>query len=183
LTGLPNKPTFSFVGKETASKPSAGFDKRKYRTKMTKPRPVVFLYSGYIFAALFTYLLFMKKTIVALVCFTGLVLLAFPFGCYYDNEEDLYGPPLTNCDTAGMRFSVEIREIMAQNCNECHLSSSSTYSGFTFETHADVEAVAKNGKLLNRINSQSLPMPPTGLLSECHRAKIEAWVKAGAPNN
>lgn len=125
----------------------------------------------------------MKKTLVALVFSVGIALLTVPFGCYYDNEEDLYGPPLTNCDTAGMRFSVEIREIMAQNCDACHTSSSSTPSGFTFETHAEVEAVAKSGKLLNRINSQSLPMPPTGLLSACHRAKIEAWVKAGAPNN
>jgi len=125
----------------------------------------------------------MKKTLVALVCLAGLALFSFPSGCYYDNEEDLYGPPLTNCDTAGMRFSVEIREIMAQNCDACHSSSASTPSGFTFETHAEVESVAKSGKLLNRINSQSLPMPPTGLLSACNRAKIEAWVKAGAPNN
>ncbi len=125
----------------------------------------------------------MKKTLVALVIALGLSLFALPSGCYYDNEEDLYGPPLTNCDTVGMRFNTEIREIMAQNCDGCHLTSSSTPSGFPFETHAEVESVAKNGKLLNRINSQSLPMPPTGLLSACNRAKIEAWVKAGALNN
>ena len=125
----------------------------------------------------------MKKTLGILGLSLGLLLLALPFGCYYDNEEDLYGPPLTNCDTVGMRFNTEIREIMAQNCDGCHLTSSSTYSGFAFETHADVKNVATNGKLLNRINSQSLPMPPTGLLSACHRAKIEAWVKAGALNN
>lgn len=125
----------------------------------------------------------MKKILAVTAFSLGLLLLALPSGCYYDNEEDLYGPALTNCDTAGMRFSVEIRAIMQQNCDGCHLPSSSTYSGYTFETHAQVEAVAKNGKLLNRTNSQSLPMPPTGLLSACNRAKIEAWVNAGAPNN
>jgi len=125
----------------------------------------------------------MKKILVASGISLAIALSVFPAGCYYDNEEDLYGPPLTNCDTVGMRFGTEIRAIMTQNCDECHLSTSSTYSGFTFQTHAEVESVAKNGKLLNRINSQSLPMPPSGLLSACDRAKIEAWVKAGAPNN
>lgn len=125
----------------------------------------------------------MKKILVASGILLAIALFVFPSGCYYDNEEDLYGPPLANCDTVGMRFSTEIRAIMAQNCDECHLSTSSTPAGFNFETHAEVEAVAKNGKLLNRTNSQSLPMPPSGLLSACDRAKIEAWVKAGAPNN
>jgi hypothetical protein len=58
-----------------------------------------------------------------------------------------------------------------------------SYSGIPFETHAQIEAVAKNGKLLNRINSQSAPMPQTGLMSVCNRAKIEAWVRSGALDN
>ncbi|MEQ1746084.1 MAG: hypothetical protein ABMA02_11700 [Saprospiraceae bacterium] len=125
----------------------------------------------------------MKKSLAALALFSGLLLASLPVACYYDNEEDLYGPPLTNCDTAGMRYSVEIREILQQNCDGCHLPSASTYSLIPYETHAQFAAVANNGKLLNRINSQSQPMPPTGLLSACNRAKIEAWVRAGAPNN
>lgn len=126
----------------------------------------------------------MKKMFLPLSALMLLVLLlAMPFSCYYDNEEDLYGPPLTNCDTTGIRFSVEIKQIFEQNCNSCHLSTSPSYSGIPFETHAQIEAVAKSGKLLNRINSQSAPMPQSGLMPLCNRAKIEAWVRAGALNN
>jgi cytochrome c5 len=125
----------------------------------------------------------MKKILVALSLSIGLALLALPSGCYYDNEEDLYGPALSNCDTVGMRFGVEIKQIFEQNCNACHLATSASYSGIPFETHAQIEAVAKNGKLLDRINSQSAPMPQTGLMSVCNRAKIEAWVRNGALDN
>jgi len=126
----------------------------------------------------------MKKTLVALGLFVSFVFLCLPAGCYWDNEEDLYGPdPTTNCDTVGMRYSVEIRTIMAENCDKCHLSSSATYSGIPYENHAQFKAVATNGKLLDRINNQAAPMPETGLMSLCNRLKIEAWVKAGSPNN
>ncbi|MBK9337959.1 MAG: cytochrome c [Lewinellaceae bacterium] len=125
----------------------------------------------------------MKKNLVALSLFVGLTLLALPSGCYYDNEEDLYGPVLLNCDTTNIRFGVEIKQIFEQNCNACHTTSGSSYSLIPFETHAQIEAVAKNGKLLNRINSQSAPMPQTGLMSLCNRAKIEAWVRTGALDN
>ena len=126
----------------------------------------------------------MKKTIVALGILACFVLMALPTACYWDNEEDLYGPdPITNCDTSGMRFSVEIKQIMTEHCNKCHISSSATFSGIPYETYDQFKAVAQNGKLLDRINNQAAPMPESGLMSLCNRLKIEAWVKAGAPNN
>ena len=126
----------------------------------------------------------MKKTLGFLGLFVTVTLLCLPSGCYWDNEEDLYGPdPTTNCDTVGIRFSVEINDIMAANCNSCHVSTSPTYSGIPYETYDQFKAIADNGKLLDRINNQAAPMPETGLMSLCNRLKIEAWVKAGAPNN
>lgn len=126
----------------------------------------------------------MKKTFAALAILAGMALVALPAGCYWDNEEDLYGPdPTTNCDTTGIRFSVEIKQIMIDNCNSCHLSSSASYSGIPYETYDQFKAVALNGKLMDRINNQAAPMPQTGLMSLCNRLKIEAWVNAGAPNN
>lgn len=126
----------------------------------------------------------MKKTFIALACLFGLILLMTPTGCYYNNEEDLYGPDNTpNCDTTGMRYSVEIKKILEDNCNSCHISTSSTYSGIPYETYDQFREVAQNGKLLDRINNQAAPMPQTGLMDKCNREKIEAWVKAGAPNN
>ena len=126
----------------------------------------------------------MKQALVALGILSCFILLSLPAGCYWDNEEDLYGPdPTTNCDTTNMRYSVEIKQIMDEHCSSCHLSTSSTFSGIPYETHAQFQTVALNGKLLDRINNQAAPMPETGLMSLCNRLKIEAWVKAGAPNN
>lgn len=126
----------------------------------------------------------MKQVLLTLSVIGTFVLLLLPNGCYWDNEEDLYGPdPTTNCDTTALRFSVEIRQIMQENCDKCHFSTSPTFSGIPFETHAEFKVVADNGKLLNRINNQAMPMPETGLMSLCNRLKIEAWVKAGSPNN
>lgn len=126
----------------------------------------------------------MKKTIVALGVLAGLAFMALPSGCYWDNEEDLYGPdPTVNCDTTNIRFSVEIKQIMADHCNTCHLSTGPTYSSIPYETYDQFKAVALNGKLVHRINDVGSPMPETGLMSLCNRLKIEAWVKAGALDN
>lgn len=102
--------------------------------------------------------------------------------CVYENEEDLYGTD-TPCDTVSMRYSVEILEILQDNCYECHLPSSSNYSEISFETYDDVKVLADNGKLVSRINDASAPMPQSGLMPLCNRQKIEAWVRAGALNN
>jgi hypothetical protein len=125
----------------------------------------------------------MKKTLAALASLLSLVLLTMPTSCYYDNEEDLYGPDTTACDTAAIRYSVEIKKILEDNCNSCHLPTGVTYSSIPFETHAQLQEVALNGKLVDRTNSISAPMPQTGLMDKCSRLKLEAWVKAGAPNN
>ncbi|MCS6928449.1 MAG: cytochrome c [Saprospiraceae bacterium] len=109
--------------------------------------------------------------------------LFLPSACVYDNEEDLYGGSLTGCDTTNMRFSVEVKAIFDANCARCHVPGMPSYSGIPMNTHAQMEAFAKSGKLVNRINSTANPMPPSGLMATCDRARIEAWVRAGAPNN
>lgn len=102
-------------------------------------------------------------------------------GCYYDNEQDLYG--VTSCDTLNKRYSVEITKILAANCNECHLPSSGSYVDIAIDNYDAVTGYVQDGKLLKRINDSSNPMPPAGLMSECDRAAIQAWINAGALNN
>ena len=124
----------------------------------------------------------MKKTFIALLLLSGASLFLSVLGCTFNNEEDLYGSG-TTCDTANMRYSVEIKQILIDNCNSCHVSSSFSYSGIPYETYDQLKEIALNGKLVDRINSQSAPMPQTGLMDKCSRQKIEAWVNDGAPNN
>lgn len=124
----------------------------------------------------------MKKTLFASSLLGAFVmLLAAPSGCYYDNEEDRF--PDSNCDTLNMRYSVEITQILQNNCYKCHKPGGATYSGIPLETYNQVKAIADNGKLVARTNDANAPMPQEGLMSLCNRLKIEAWVKAGAPNN
>lgn len=103
--------------------------------------------------------------------------------CTYDNEEDLYGNDLTNCDTTRVRYSVEVKAIFDANCARCHVPGSPQYSGIAMGTHAQISNFTQNGRLVGRINNASSPMPPSGLMSACDRARIEAWVRAGAPDN
>lgn len=126
----------------------------------------------------------MKKSLTALVLLIGVAIMSLPTSCYYENEQDLYGPdPTNNCDTLNMRYSVEIKQIFVDNCNSCHLPLAASYSGYPFENYDQIKEIADNGKLLDRINSQAAPMPQTGLMDKCNRLKIEAWVHDGAPNN
>lgn len=124
----------------------------------------------------------MKKTLFASSLLGALLMLvAAPSGCYYDNEEDRF--PDSTCDTTNVRYSVEIKQILQNNCYKCHKPGGSNYSDIPFETYNQVKAIADNGKLVARTNDANAPMPQEGLMSLCNRLKIEAWVKAGAPNN
>ncbi|MEO6759835.1 MAG: hypothetical protein ABIO24_10315 [Saprospiraceae bacterium] len=123
----------------------------------------------------------MKKLLLLGGLFAVLSLLALPSGCTYDNELDLYGPPAV-CDTVGMRYSVEIKEILDKNCYSCH-TVDNNISGYPFEDFETFHLYAISGTLVNRINDPIKPMPQSGLMSLCDRQKVEAWVNAGAPNN
>lgn len=135
----------------------------------------------------------MKKTFFALGLLTGLLYaLSIPSGCYYDNEEELYGPDTTACDTANMSYLNDIKPILVAKCYKCHSNANSVSQGApAFENFADFRLRAAGNvdpsqKVLNRINSISIPMPPLsegGLIAECDRKKIEAWVNAGALEN
>lgn len=104
-------------------------------------------------------------------------------GCYYDSEERLYGVDTTACDTANMHYSVEITQLISDNCLRCH-SGTFPSGDLDLSTYQQLKTVADNGKLVTRINDASAPMPQdVGLMPLCNRQKIEAWVNAGAPNN
>ena len=111
-----------------------------------------------------------------------LLIAVLPSACYYDNRTELYGDDAANCDTVALQYSADVLQILQNNCYSCH-SQSSNIAGFPFDTYNQLKSYADNGTLVNRINSVSSPMPPSGLMSLCDRLKIEAWVRDGAKNN
>lgn len=112
------------------------------------------------------------------------LLLAFFYGCYNDNAEDLY-PSTTGCDTSSVTYAGTVKPIMDASCatSGCHQGVSPT--GYDLSTYAGVLAVAQNGELVESIEQTgSNPMPQgAAKLDDCAIAKIRTWVNNGAPNN
>ncbi len=107
-------------------------------------------------------------------------------GCYYDKENELYPSPKTVCDTTHVTYSKSIVPIMVANCNVCH--STALQQGYIItDTYNDLSGLASpDGPLYNGINwvGGVSKMPKGGAkLSDCDVAKINIWIRAGAPNN
>lgn len=127
----------------------------------------------------------MKRTFFYLGMAFVAMLLAVPSGCYYDNEEDLYGPVET-CDTASVSYSGFILPLLQDHCYKCHVETEPLFSGYVLEGYDATKSYAASGKIGERTNNIGNPMPPLsegGLLPDCDRQKILAWIRAGAPNN
>jgi hypothetical protein len=113
----------------------------------------------------------MKKPIVFLSVL-GLGLLALPF---------LFKAPT---ETAVPSFKNEVFPIIKAKCNDAEGCHDVQRENPIFTTYDLVKPQAK--RILRRIKDRSIPMPPrdSGLrLSNSEIATIEAWVKAGAPEN
>lgn len=124
----------------------------------------------------------MKK--IALAAF-GLLLglgIVTQTACYYDNEEELYGITPGACDTTNVKYSTYVKSAFDAHCTSCHTPGGSQESS-PMETYDNLKVFVDNGEVAKRINDASNPMPPTGLIPDCDRKKIQAWINAGAPNN
>ena len=113
---------------------------------------------------------------LALVLLTG--------GCYYDNEEDLYGNASCTPNPAPS-FSADVLPILDSRCNNCH-SGASPSGGIKLDSYNEVIKYVPNGKLMGSINHDSgySAMPKNGTkLSTCQIELIQAWVDTDTPNN
>lgn len=125
----------------------------------------------------------MKKTLLAFGMLSTLLLIfALSPGCYYDNEQELYGIDPNGCDTTSVKYSTVIKPLIEKNCVSCHAPGGVQESS-PLNTHAFVKLFAENGLLVQRTNDNTSPMPQSGLLPSCDREKIRAWVNRGAPND
>ena len=110
-----------------------------------------------------------------------LILISFSFtACYFDNEEELYGP--VTCDVTNVTYSTDIVPIINTTCatSGCHVAGGSGPGDFT--TYAGLKAKVDNGSFVNRVLVQK-NMPPSGPLSDCNEAKLQKWIDDGALNN
>jgi hypothetical protein len=123
--------------------------------------------------------------IKAASCILAFLVISYLYSsCYYDKEEDLYPNYTQSCDTSNVTYSQTIAPIMAANCNVCH-STVLHSGGVVTENRDGLKIVADNGKLIPAVEQTGFyPMPKGGnKLQDCDLAKINIWVRAGAPNN
>ncbi len=108
---------------------------------------------------------------------TYVILVLLLYGCYFDNEEELY--PNTNCDTNQVTYANTISPLLANNCatTGCHVAG----NGRVLLTNYTEIKTAINGVEKRTINDKDMPV--SGPLSACDIAKLKAWIDAGAPNN
>ncbi len=123
-----------------------------------------------------------KKLVVLSVIITTGLLLA---GCYYDKAELVY-PPQTNCDTANVKYSLDIVGILSANCYACHSGTASASGGRKLDTYATLITFVNSGQLAKAITHSpgATPMPYNQpKMQACNINKILAWISKGAPNN
>lgn len=80
-------------------------------------------------------------------------------------------PPVNICDTATVRYSNYIANIINTNCGSCH-PEYTNYNG--------LKDIADNGSLKARaIDGTPSPMPQSGLLPQSTRDTILWWINGG----
>ena len=109
-------------------------------------------------------------------------------GCYYDNEEDLYGDgPDNPCDTAQVSYAADIEPIIVPMCgyNGCH-GESFPANNISLNNYDNIVNTVSPQLLLSSIkhDGSASNMPKNGnKLPDCDIAKIEKWINDGQPNN
>ncbi len=85
------------------------------------------------------------------------------------------------CDTVGaIGYSSHIKSIIDLSCVSCH-GATNPSGGIKLLTAADLQAVAKSGKLLGAIKHKTgfSAMPPYYSLASCEVRQIELWMNQG----
>jgi cytochrome c553 len=123
----------------------------------------------------------MKTRFISILSLSILLLTS----CYYDNGEDLYGQ-LVPCDTANVKYSVQVINILSQNCYRCHGGNAVDGAGVKLQDFQVLQRNALNGTLLGVLKHAPgyVQMPKNATkLSNCDIAVIEAWIRKGALEN
>ncbi len=117
---------------------------------------------------------------IGLSIFCVFVIISLTTGCYYDNEEYLYG----TCDTSNVTFSKDIKPIIDANCINCHSAGAIDLTNYN-----GVKAKVLDSTLYKSISysysgaNSSKNMPSSGKLDDCSISKVKAWIDGGALNN
>jgi hypothetical protein len=108
-------------------------------------------------------------------------------GCTYKKEVVDY-PPITTitCDTANVKYSVEIVTILSANCYRCHAAPANAGGGIVLNSYSNLKPWATSNTLYHVVNQTPGydPMPKgASKIPACDIAKIRTWIRNGSLNN
>ena len=105
-------------------------------------------------------------------------------GCYYDNEEYLYGDQ-NACNPVNVSYGAEVAPILETNCLACH-SGAGASGGIALDTYDQVMVYVDSGQLMCSISHGDgcSPMPQNAAqLLPCSIQTIDQWIGEGSPDN
>ena len=109
---------------------------------------------------------------------TAIALTVFIVSCKNNSVEALSNGSI--CDTTAVKYSTVIASMMTNHCSNCH-GGANPEAGIRLESYSDLFT---NGQAsLQRMKSNSNPMPPSGKLDDCNINKLAAWINQGSLNN
>jgi hypothetical protein len=125
------------------------------------------------------------KVLVFLI--SGLLLLSWS-GCYYDVEEELYGPTTATCDTVSVSYASEIVPILQSKCYSCHDGVALAGGGIPLGTYPQLKSRIDDFKtefISSIVQDGTVSAMPQGQpkMSDCNINKIVAWIRQGYPEN
>jgi hypothetical protein len=94
------------------------------------------------------------------------------------DENPVDPKPLT--DT--IKYNPEVQGLMYDNCVTCHAGAAPS-AGLRLDNYKDTKYATENGNLIQRMNSTTSPMPPSGILSADKRQIMDKWITDGFLEN
>ena len=128
----------------------------------------------------------MKKiTLFSSVLLVVIVTTLMSTGCV-NNKKEL----LLACDSVNVKYSSDIKQIIENNCNNCHANDNYSNFGGGYKLgsyddlimQVDTTSGSNGGSLLFDVKVGRMPKGRSKL-TDCEIAKIEKWIKDGALNN
>ena len=125
----------------------------------------------------------MSKSFLAILLLLSIALFSTE-GCYYDNEEDLFGAD-SSCDTTNVTYASDVAPIIINRCYVCH-ETGADGGGIVLSGYTNTKIWVDNGRLIGSIKHAAgfSPMPKSASkMPNCEINTIEAWIRNGAPDN
>lgn len=84
--------------------------------------------------------------------------------------------------TKTIYYNPDVQTVMTNNCITCH-SGAAPSAGLRLDNYTDTRYSTEHGNLIERMNSSTNPMPPSGILSADTRQIMDKWVIDGFKEN